>query len=239
MTRTELFDILSSMAEDDYRAFSARLLPPGTDLLGVRLPKLRALAKTIIKQNEHETVLSMLFNAENACFEERILQAFLLAFSPCSLEERLRRTERFVPIIENWSVCDSFCAAFPVTKKNEVEIFSFVCTFASSSEEFARRFAAVMLLDHFVSEEWLSQTLSTLQAISTEGYYARMAVAWALSVCCVHDFEQTKDILFSGAFDRETVRLTISKCAGSKRISPEQKKLLRKLYTDAALSSLQ
>ena len=73
MTREELQSTLCAMAEDGYRAFSARLLPPGTDLLGVRLPKLRALAKTIIKQNEHEAVLSMLFDAENACFEEQML----------------------------------------------------------------------------------------------------------------------------------------------------------------------
>lgn len=238
MTREELQSTLCAMAEDGYRAFSARLLPPGTDLLGVRLPKLRALAKTIIKQNEHEAVLSMLFDAEDACFEERILQAFLIAFSPCTLEERLYRTEQFIPLIENWSVCDSFCAAFPVSKKHEDEIFSFVCTFASSFEEFARRFAAVMLLDHFVSEQWLSKTLSVLAGISTDGYYARMAVAWALSVCCVHDFSNTRKILFSGAFDFETMRLAVQKCADSKRLSPEQKNALRSEFCAVRLEKI-
>ena len=231
MTHAELEHALLSMAEERYRAFSAKLLPEGTVLLGVRLPKLRTLAKTIISQNEHESVLSMLFESESACLEERMLQAFLIALSPCSLEERLHRTERFVPLISNWSVCDSFCAAFPVAKQNEEEIFLFVCTFGNSSAEFARRFAAVMLLDHFVSERWLAKTLSVLSVISTEGYYARMAVAWALSVCCVHDFSKTQERIFSGAFDRETVRLAVSKCVDSRRISPEQKKVLRSKFS--------
>ena len=38
---------LVRLAEERYRAFSARLLPPGTRLLGVRLPRLRYLAREI------------------------------------------------------------------------------------------------------------------------------------------------------------------------------------------------
>lgn len=35
---------LEQLAEEEYRAFTAKLLPGVTDILGVRVPKLRAIA---------------------------------------------------------------------------------------------------------------------------------------------------------------------------------------------------
>ena len=42
---------LTALADADYRRFSAKLLPPGTNLIGVRLPQMRALAKRIAAED--------------------------------------------------------------------------------------------------------------------------------------------------------------------------------------------
>ena len=44
---SELRARLESLADPGYRAFSARLLPVGTPLLGVRLPALRRIAREL------------------------------------------------------------------------------------------------------------------------------------------------------------------------------------------------
>lgn len=46
-------------------------------------------------------------------FEERMLQGMVIgAVKGISIEERLDWVAWFVPKINNWSVCDSFCAAY-------------------------------------------------------------------------------------------------------------------------------
>ena len=47
----ELTRLLISMAEPDYRKFSASLLPGTRNILGVRLPQLRRLAKQLARKD--------------------------------------------------------------------------------------------------------------------------------------------------------------------------------------------
>lgn len=47
LTPKDIRAALDALAEENYRKFSARLLPPGEHVLGVRLPALRRLAKRI------------------------------------------------------------------------------------------------------------------------------------------------------------------------------------------------
>ena len=47
--RTEIRERISAYAENEYRDFSAALVPGAKPLLGVRLPKLREIAKEIAK----------------------------------------------------------------------------------------------------------------------------------------------------------------------------------------------
>ena len=49
MTQKELRSCLEEMAEKEYKEFSASLIPGVYNMLGIRLPKLRNLAKEIAK----------------------------------------------------------------------------------------------------------------------------------------------------------------------------------------------
>ena len=61
--RTEIRDQIAQYAEPEYRDFSAALVPGAKPLLGVRLPKLRAIAKDIAKGDWRSEVDS----AQDAC----------------------------------------------------------------------------------------------------------------------------------------------------------------------------
>ena len=100
------------MVEPEYQKFSAALIPNITNVLGVRLPALRKIAKQLAS-GDWRTYLE---TAEDEYFEEVMLQAMVIGHVQADLDELLKAIETFVPKIDNWSVCDSFCAGLKYTK---------------------------------------------------------------------------------------------------------------------------
>lgn len=76
---------LETMAEPAYQKFSSALIPGEANLLGVRLPKLRAIAKRIAKTDIWQEYLA----AEPYYFEETMLQGMLIGAVKLPAEERL------------------------------------------------------------------------------------------------------------------------------------------------------
>ena len=107
LTNEALRAALEAAAEPEYRAFSARLLPPGTPLLGVRLPVIRRLARTQAA-GDWRAYLAV---ARDDSFEERMAQGMTLGMARASLAEKTPYILWFLPKIDNWSLCDSFCAS--------------------------------------------------------------------------------------------------------------------------------
>ena len=81
---------LLAQSEPDYRAFASSLLPGVEHVMGVRIPKLRRLAREIAR-GDWRTYLR---TAEELYFEERMLQGLVIGYAPCDAEERLAWTSR-------------------------------------------------------------------------------------------------------------------------------------------------
>ena len=111
---SELRARLESLADPGYRAFSARLLPVGTPLLGVRLPALRRIARELSRGDWR----AYLDGAADGSFEEILLQGMVIGYAEMDMGERQHRTAAFVPKISNWSVCDSFCAGLKAVRED-------------------------------------------------------------------------------------------------------------------------
>lgn len=45
---------------------------------------------------------------ESLCYEETVVWGYLINLESCSLDERLAMLARYIPVIDNWAVCDSF-----------------------------------------------------------------------------------------------------------------------------------
>lgn len=212
-------ELLREAAEEKYRAFSSALLPGTENVLGVRLPTLRKLAGQIAKA---PWAREWLWRGETRSFEESMLAGFVTAgIKTESLEERLAWVARFVPRIDNWSVCDSFCVSLKDTRTDRARTFAFLAPYLQSNREFEARFGAVMLLNHFVCGEWLPASLDALAAVPAEAYYARMAVAWAMQTFYAAYPETVENFLAQGQLDEPTAALTIRKIAQSLKTQPE------------------
>ena len=91
------------------------------------------------------------------------------------------------------------------------------------------RFAAVMMLCHFISEEYIDGVISELDSAKNDAYYYMMAKAWTLSVCFVKFPEKTMDYLQKGTLDDITLRMTVRKIRESYRVSDDLKRRVREL----------
>ena len=105
---------LISLAEEDYKKFSSALVPGVTNMYGIRIPKLRNLAKKIAKENFEQ----FLMEVGNESFEEIMLHGMVIGYAKMNLEKRLSYLDEFIPQIDNWSICDSCCITYKFIQKN-------------------------------------------------------------------------------------------------------------------------
>ncbi len=216
---------LMALAEPSYRDFSAKLLPDHVNLLGVRLPHLRRLAKEIAKGNYRE----YLQTASDQFFEEVLLQGMVIGAVKTDLTESFQLISSFLPKIDNWSVCDSFCVSLKPLARHPDDLWDFVTPYLASEEEFSVRFALVMLLDYFITPSYLDRVFACVDGVTHPGYYVKMAAAWCLSICYVHFPAETLSYWKTCRLDRFTYQKSIQKSLESRRVTGENRDALYRL----------
>lgn len=216
--REELFQ----MADARYRDFSASLTPGAGPMIGVRIPWLRAIAREIARGEWRE----WLGTAPDDYFEERMLQGLVISYAKCPPDEKISYVARFVPKIDNWAVCDCCCWRLKATER--VPMWEFIRPLFGAIGEYEVRFAVVMALSNFVDKEHLDLLLEHFGRIRHEGYYVRMGVAWAVSVCYVKFPERTQEWLRCDCpLCDWTYNMALQKIVESLRATPEQKARIR------------
>lgn len=217
---------LFEMSDEKYRDFHSKLVPDKSNILGVRMPKLRAYAKELAKNPD------VLAFQEDFYYEETLLRGMIIGYMKADAETRLKYISEFVPKIDNWAVCDSFCSTLKFAGKNKERVWEFIQPYANSEKEFEQRFCAVMLLMYFVNEEYAEDTLEMLCRINTEKYYSSMAVAWALAECFIKFPEKAEPFIFGNVFDKQTLKRTVRKICDSYRADETAKSRLKKGVND-------
>ena len=218
----EVKEKLISMSDNSYTEFHSKLVPDTKNILGVRLPKLRAYAKELSKNFD-------ILNIQNDFYyEETMLRGMIIGYMKTDAETRLKYISDFIPRIDNWAVCDSFCNTLKFTSKNRELVWKFLQPYAHSPNEFEQRFCAVMLLSHFINDGYIDKVLNLLTEINTEKYYSSMGVAWALAECYIKFPEKT--LSFISQFDSLTVKRTVRKICDSYRVDKDKKYLLKKEF---------
>lgn len=216
MIREQLF----LLADNDYKKFTSKLVFTNRKIIGVRLPKLRTLARTInCKEYLNET---------HNYFEEIMLEGMVIG-NIKNIDDAFIYMEKFIPKIDNWSICDSFCCSLKITKKNYNKMFDYIIKYKSSKKEFERRFLLVMLLNYYIDDNYIDEIFKIISEINKEEYYVKMAIAWLISICYIKQEFKTKVYLNNNNLDNFTFNKTISKICDSYRVSKEDKQELKKL----------
>lgn len=219
---------LLTMKDEKYLEFHSKLCK-NVNLIGIRVPVLRKYAKKLYLENINN-IDDLLVDIDNEYYEEIMIKGMIIGLSnSVSINKFLERIANFVPLIDNWAVCDTFCAGLKLTKKYKDEVFKFLLPYFKSNKEFEIRFALVMFIDYFISDDYLLKVFNLIKCIKNRDYYCEMAISWALSVCLIDYFSETIKFLCESNLSEFVYKKTIQKALESFRISESKKEYLRNL----------
>lgn len=222
----ELQQNLFGMRDAAYAAFIAKLTPgfPPSHFIGVRVPLLRTIARSFAK--EEAASQRFLSHLPHSYYEEDMLHGMLISLVK-DYDRCLDLTDRFLPYVDNWAVCDTLSPK--VFAKHKAQLLENILRWSSSSHTYTCRFGLRMLMTHFLDDSFSADFLEIPAAIRREEYYVKMMVAWFFATALAKQWEATLPYLENRQLDPWTHRKTIQKAIESYRIPPERKDYLRTL----------
>ena len=213
----EIREYLITLSEKDYQKFSSGLIPGVDNMLGIRLPQLRKVAKEIAKR-DWETAME----EPDYYFEERMLRGMVLSYASKDMDKMLPYIAEFIPMVDNWSVCDSVFMG--------MNLFQHLLKCDGRGCKISRlRTVTMENLSDAVEEKglYLDKIFMAVNPIQTSAYYASMAVSWlvAEAFCCFP--YHTYHYLQNNHLDDRTYNKAVQKIVESRIPSEEVKEHLR------------
>ncbi|WP_419699421.1 DNA alkylation repair protein [Mucilaginibacter sp. NFX135] len=170
----EIIDFLKYKADTGYLAGMQRYGIDNTNAIGVRLPELRKLAKTIKK--DHQLALDLW---DTGLHEARLLASLIDDPAQVTEEQIDNRTKDFY----SWDLCDQVCGnlfdrtPFALSKALD---------FSAHEAEFIKRAGFVLMAEHAVHNKKVGNELfiALMPIIEREAWdnrnFVKKAVNWAL-----------------------------------------------------------
>ncbi len=211
---------LFQLQDPGYREFSRKLTPGAENVIGVRIPQIRALAKELGRDAE------FLAELPHEYFEEYNLHAIMV--SSCrDYGEAVRLTDALLPYVDNWATCDILSPkAFA---KNRGLLAADIDRWLVSGETFTVRFALEMMMTHFLDADFDPAWLEKAAAVECSEYYVSMMVAWYFATALAKQWDAALPYLERHRLDGATHRRTIQKAVESFRIPDGRKEYLKTL----------
>ena len=184
----ELQQNLFGMRDAAYAAFIAKLTPgfPPSHFIGVRVPLLRTIARSFAK--EEAASQRFLSHLPHSYYEEDMLHGMLISLVK-DYDRCLDLTDRFLPYVDNWAVCDTLSPK--VFAKHKAQLLENILRWSSSSHTYKCRFGLRMLMTHFLDDSFSADFLEIPAAIRSEEYYVKMMVAWFFATALAKQWEAT------------------------------------------------
>ena len=232
---------------------------PERRVLGLHSPEIKQVAKQLSREggevvmpdgthricvNGAEVIRTFeAVPSECLCYEETVIWGYLINLEKCSLNGRLAMLTRYVPVLDNWAVCDSYCAhAKWMLRADKEALWAFLQPWFCSVHEFEVRFAVVVAMCYFLNEEWLDKVFERINKLDfgrikskyksikgkptvaqqgtvqgAEPYYVRMGVAWLLATALAKFPDATRAFVRSSNLPEDVVKLYIRKARESFR----------------------
>lgn len=218
-------EALYELRDEEYARFQAKLTPSVDPerFIGVRVPEVRKLAKVLKNSPEGEAFLREL---PHSYYDENMLHGLLLS-EIRDFDQAIEETNRFLPYIDNWAVCDIMSPK--VFKKHKGKLMPSIREWTDSNETYTIRFGIEMLMSHFLDDDFKAEYLDIPAGIRSEEYYVNMMIAWFFATALAKQWKSAISYLENDKLDKWTHNKTIQKAIESYRITDEQKTILRML----------
>ena len=224
MNNGEIKEFIELHSNQKYKEFSEALSSAGSyRMKGVRLPVLRDLAKRLVKEDGIRSLSSL----SDDCFEEVLLQGFVIGYSKMPMADRIPYINDYINKSDSWNLIDSFVSTVkPKVREREV-LWNYLDYIKYSDRPFTVRFVLVMMLNSYLDDEHIDEVLRYTESIQSDHYYVNMAQAWLLATAYINYDDKVNEILERGKLNKFTHNKTIQKAIESYRISDEDKERLK------------
>ena len=216
---------LFELQDKQYAEFQAKLTPtiPIDRFIGVRVPDVRKLAKELFKDPEHK---QFMHDLPHHYYDENMLHGLLVSEIK-DYNECIEETDRFLPFVDNWAVCDIMSPK--VFKKHKLELIDKIREWAASDKTYTIRFGLEMLMSHYLDEDFKSEYMEIPAAVQSEEYYVNMMIAWFFATALAKQWDNAIVYIEQQKMSPWVHNKTIQKACESYRINDEQKEYLRTL----------
>lgn len=230
---------------------------PQRRVLGLHSPQMKQLAKSLahygcevtmcdgthlICANGGDVVRAFESQPNHSlCYEETVIWGMIINNLKCPIDQRLQMLECYVPVLDNWAVCDSYCAhAKWMARADKTTLWPFLERWFDSKNEFEVRFAVVVAMCYFLNDEWLDRIFERIDRLDfssikskyktikgkpktvqqgtvqgAEPYYVRMGVAWLLATALAKFPERTRAFVSASHLPADIIKLYIRKARES------------------------
>lgn len=227
---------LESLADPEYKAFNAKLIPnvAADTMIGIRVPVLRAFAKEL-RRGDGRVLGQFVADLPHRYFEENMLHAILIGEVCASVEEVIAELTRFLPYADNWAVTDTIRIRALRRADADVRLWlDQLARWARDTHTYTIRYAVVALMADFLDDRFDAMQLQLVETIQSDEYYVNMARAWYFATALAKQWESTLPLLAERRLDPWTHNKTIQKACESYRVSSEHKALLRSMRINGA-----
>lgn len=220
--KDEIRKKLVSMAEDEYRDFSSKLMPTveKSRVLGVRVPLIRKYAK------ELSDCGGFMRDLPHKYFEEDNLHAFLIEREK-DFDRCIALLNEFLPYVDNWATCDSMKPK--VLRKEPEKLSSHIERWIASGETYTVRFGINLLMSFYLDENFDGRYPALVAGVKSEEYYVNMMRAWYFATALAKQWEEALPYIEGRMLDPWTHNKAVQKSIESYRITDAQKEYLRAL----------
>ena len=218
---------IAKLAEgnESYAAFNQRIVNTKMQVIGVRVPDLRRLARELAPDMSAADI-SKLLTAQNESFDYVLLCGLLITHARLDDLVAIDLTKQYLLHVDSWAHIDTF-----VEKKRRFasEVWwNFALECLQSEAEFTVRYGVVSLMTNFLDEAQIDRVFAALRNVKHDGYYVKMALAWLYATAAVNFFELTLAELENRHIDAWTRNKAYQKMRESRRFTPRQQQIIIK-----------
>ena len=215
----EYVKYLKSLIDEKNILFTKKLVDTKYEVLGIKIPILKSIAKEIVKGN----YLSFLNLCQFNYFEEVFIYGFVISYSK-DKDVFNKYIYNYIDLVDNWSLCDSFSMSL-----KHINNFNFFKNLIHSNKQYYIRVGIVSILGNYVKDDYIDEIFNIIDSVDNSTYYIDMALSWLMAECFIKFRDKTLKYIKTAKVNNFVFNKFISKCCDSYRVSESDKKYLKTL----------
>ncbi|MBE6881210.1 MAG: DNA alkylation repair protein [Ruminococcaceae bacterium] len=187
------------------------------DIIGVPMAVLQKMSDKY--KNNCEQILDLPYST----YEELMLKGLVVAKAEGTIKEKKPLIFKFLDLVDNWAIVDSFCSAF-VYKESQRSYFIALCKeLAFSDKEFVSRAGIVLLFMKLHDSVAINMAFKLYDRLTYGQYYKDMALAWGMATYSLYDESRSLEYFINSDIPIGIKLKAAQKVRDSKKLSDDYK----------------